>query len=190
MSGPDMYRIADEQAAWIKLDLLAHGVSISPSLNTLATSARFAARKNFYNTPVWESSGLILPQELRVLGLVVGLNVYRHSPWHLAWRETDEELALEHATALRIRAELIDDLGLFNLDREASRVANLYGGAALAFFSPRSCYFFTDGTQCSFCSLAGTANEEPHFRSILTAEEVRSTVEAAIESDIDRIEQV
>lgn len=185
-----MYNIAEEHAAWVKLDILAHGVNISPSLTTLRQKASFAPRRSFYNSPVWDWAGQVIPQELRILDLVVGLNSYGESPWHLTWSEEGRELTLVHESGWQLRPILIDDLRLFTSNKEASLVANLYGGSALAFFSPRSCYFFADGTQCGFCSLAGTAKEVPEFRPVLTSEEVGNIVTAAVECDADRIEQV
>jgi hypothetical protein len=82
------------------------------------------------------------------------------------------------------------DLEVFASDLGVARVANLYGGAALAFFSPRNCYFFKDGTQCGFCSLDGTAEETKEFKSVLSEGDVRQTVRAALASDGPRIEQV
>jgi hypothetical protein len=79
---------------------------------------------------------------------------------------------------------------MFQSDHKTVRLANLYGGAALAFFSPRSCYFFLDGTQCAFCSLAGTAEESREFKDVLSEEDIRATVQAALESDGNRIEQI
>jgi hypothetical protein len=182
--------LADADAGWIKLNVLAHGVEISPTLAALANSVQFAPRKNFYNTPLWYDIPSRIPQELRLLGLIVGLNAYGVSPWKLSCHDTGR-LVLEHSlSGVTIHPELVGDLAVFERWSQASGLANLYGGAALAFFSPRACYFFTDGTQCGFCSLEGTASEHAQYSAVLTPDQVRTTVAAALAHDRSRIEQV
>lgn len=179
-------------AGWIKLDLLARGISVDQSVGDLIKSAApIALRKNFYNTPVWLESHYPLPQELRVLGLVVGLNAYGPSPWCLTWSREDVSLSLVNQTAgVKYGSDVVQDLNLFSLDGDAARVANLYGGAALAFFSPRNCYFFSDSLQCGFCSLEGTAEETKGFKNVLSNEDIQNTVRSALRTDPGRIEQV
>ena len=177
-------------AAWVKLDLLAQGVELSPSISKITQDIHFAKRKYFYNSPIWQETGARLPQELRVLGLVVGMNAYGNSSWTLSWSD-EEGLLLQNAKkGITLWPELIPDLKLFVHDSECSQAANLYGGAALAFFLPRACYFFTDDVQCAFCSLAGTALEENDYSLRLSTVEVGDIVSLALESDPGRIEQV
>ncbi|MFZ1685531.1 MAG: radical SAM protein [Candidatus Zixiibacteriota bacterium] len=177
-------------AAWVKLDLLAQGIELAPSIIGINSSVDFAQRKYFYNSPIWQETVGKLPQELRVLGLVVGINAYGNSPWTLGWSD-EEGMTLDNVKRqISLRPELIRDLKLFAPNSEYSQTANLYGGAALAFFSPRTCYFFADEVQCTFCSLAGTALEENKYKSILSATQVEDIVSLALESDPGRIEQV
>jgi len=152
--------------------------------------AHFAARKNFYNTPIWSHFARAIPQELKIEGLVVGVNCYGTSPWHLGWQEETGLLLDNVDQGISLRPELIPDLNVFQGNARATRLANLYGGAALAFFSPRSCYFFADGSQCKFCSLAGTAAETQEFKNMLSEEDVRETVRATLQTDRHRIEQI
>jgi hypothetical protein len=181
-----------QSAGWIKLDLLSRGVEIDESVFAfLAATANVARRKNFYNTPIWGETLSPPPQELRVLGVVVGLNSYGVSPWRLSWSRDQNSLALRNAAAgLEYTAEPLPDLHLFARHPQCAKLANLYGGAALAFFSPRTCYFFADGTECSFCSLAGTAEETVGFKSHLSEADVQTTVRTAFETDPERIEQI
>lgn len=187
--------IADAEAAWIKLDLLSQGIEIDPSVMELLKSRNSSVsfRKHVYNSPVWIDSQQKIPQELRVKGLVVGLNSYASSSWRLSGDLENRQLILRNETAdIDLRPEIIPDLQLLDTDITASNLSTLYGGAALAFFSPRSCYFFSDGTECRFCSLAGTARESREFKNILSGADVAMTVRAALETDGDRerIEQV
>jgi len=180
-----------EEAGWVKLNLLTYGIEITPSIANLSQKMNFAERKNFYNNPLWQGTELKVPQELQIHGLVVGLNAYGKSPWQLALTNTGKELVLKHRnTGLEIHPDLISDLNMFAKKPQTIRLANFYGGAALAFFSPRGCYFFTDNTQCSFCSLAGTANEERRFIGLLSKKDVRTTIASALEYDFNRIEQI
>lgn len=183
---------APTDAAWIKLHLLVHGIEIDGSVSTfLKSSVPTALRKNVYNTPVWREDIAALPQELRIFNLAVGLNSYGPSSWRLRWTHDDSSLLLENTTVdLCIRPELFRDLNLFSLYRQTLPLANLYGGAALAFFSPRNCYFFADETACGFCSLAGTAEETSTFKAVLSPHEIRETVKLALETDTGRIEQI
>jgi hypothetical protein len=176
-------------AGWIKLNVLAQGIEISPTIAALAGSRRFAPRKNFYNTPVWPGMAFSIPQELRLLGLIAGLNAYGESSWKLSWRDAGD-LVLEHSSGALIYPELVGNLKIFERWSDATSLTNLYGGAALAFFSPRACYFFADGTQCGFCSLAGTANEQTQYSAVLSSDQVRAVVAAALAYDRSRIEQI
>jgi uncharacterized Fe-S cluster-containing radical SAM superfamily protein len=181
-----------QSSAWVKLDILAHGVEIDSSVSEIVHSTQlFAARKNFYNTPLWLNPASSIPQEFRIGDLVIGLNSYGTSPWRLSWSSKEASLSLERINSgLRFKPELIPDLALFKTNRDAGKVANLYGGAALAFFSPRSCYFFANDTQCGFCSLAGTAKESTDFKNILSEQDVKDTVRSALNTDSKRIEQI
>jgi hypothetical protein len=178
-------------AAWIKLDLLSHGIQIGESAREALREIRgIATRKNFYNSPVWDPGGALLPQEVVVLGCIVGANAYGSSPWLLECSSSHPRLILKHNTGEAFDVHLLTDLQVFTRQSRAARIANLYGGGALAFFSPRACYFFADGTQCTFCSLAGTAEESSEFQGLLSADDVRFAVRAALETDRERIEQI
>lgn len=178
-------------AAWVKLDLLSHGISLPDATRRyLASRSGVAVRKKVYNDPLWLSSFDGIPQELRLGETVVGLNSYGTSPWALEWEEDLGSLGLTHSSGAQYAIELVPDLNLFRCNTTASRVANLYGGAALAFFSPRTCYFFADDTQCGFCSLAGTAAENSSFQGLLSPSDVANVLRSALENDPGRIEQV
>ncbi len=179
-------------AAWIKLDILCRGIEIDRRALSYFSGGGIALRKHVYNTPLWSvESTATLPQELRVFGLVIGLNAYGPSRWKLEFFEKDQSFLLVNREAeCEIKPEFITDLELFKQNPKYRMIANLYGGRALAFFSPRRCYFFADKTECGFCSLDGTARQYTSFKSILDVEDVASTVRTALETDRDRIEQI
>src|SRR6266508_2676042 len=85
---------------------------------------------------------------------------------------------------------MVADLESLRTDTELASLANLYGGSALSFFTPRACYFFADSTQCRFCSLAGTAREQDSFANRLTPDQIRYAVDAVLAREPGRINQV
>jgi hypothetical protein len=179
-------------AAWVKPALLSHGVAIAPSFSSwFSGQAGAVRRRNFYNSPVWTGSAVV-PQEIRLvsggLPATVAVNVYGDDEWTLIAGErgpavVNERLGISHDI------ELVGDLECLRDTAALGRVANLYGGSALSFFSPRACYFFADSTQCRFCSLAGTAAETP-FANRLTAAQVRDAVAQVLNAEPSRVNQV
>ena len=179
-------------AAWVKLDLLANGVELHESVAARCMSGGVAVRRNVYNTPLWKGASREAPQEIRLGASIFAVNVCGPSPWLLVHASDRDGVEVRHIpTGTVLAGEYIADLGILK-GPPHSETANLYGGAALAFFSPRSCYFFGDKTECGFCSLAGTAKDTGDFRALITPEHVFETVSATLEdrSARDRIEQV
>ena len=183
---------ASPAAAWVKLALLSHGVAIAPSFSSwFSRQAGAVRRRNFYNSPVW-AEGAVVPQEIRLASggppVTVAVNVYGDDEWTLTAGErgpavVNARLGISHDV------ELVDDLECLRGSAALARAANLYGGSALSFFSPRACYFFADSTQCRFCSLAGTAADTP-FANRLTAAQVRDAVTRVLEAEPGRVNQV
>jgi hypothetical protein len=179
-------------AAWVKLALLSHGVAIAPSFSSwFSGQAGAVRRRNFYNSPVWAGQALV-PQEIRLvsggLPVTVAVNVYGDGEWTLIAGERGPT-AMNARLGISHDIELVGDLKCLRDSPELARVANLYGGSALSFFSPRACYFFADSTQCRFCSLAGTAAETP-FANRLTAAQVRDAVRQVLEAEPGMVNQV
>jgi hypothetical protein len=179
-------------AAWMKLDILCRGIEVDRGALWRFSDSGIALRNRVYNTPLWSiESTATLPQELRVGGLVIGLNSYGPSKWKLEFSEQDDSFRIINREAeCKLKPEFIPDLGLFRQHPEYRRVANLYGGHALSFFSPRHCYFFADKTECGFCSLDGTAREDKSFKNVLDVDDVARSVRTALETDRDQIEQI
>lgn len=180
-----------EEAAWIKLDVLAKGVSVDKSVSQRCTRGDIARRRNVYNTPLWVENGFALPQEIRVGGCVVGINVYGRDDWCLLHDDESDSGFLRHKeTSGEFPISYIEDLAAL-AHPTAARLANIYGGAALAFFSPRSCYFFSDNTACGFCSLNGTARDtRDEFKTLLSEQDIEMAVQRTLADDPGRIEQV
>lgn len=181
--------------AWVKLALLSSGVSATNAFDDwFARTSGFVRRRNFYNSPNWTEMGRpALPQEIRLLGpepITVAVNDYGLSRWFLDWTAESGPAVRSDLRPDGIPIELVADLDAIQNNEEVARVCNLYGGSALAFFSPRACYFFADGTQCRFCSLDGTARENDEFAGRVTPAEIRAAVAAVIAEDADALNQV
>jgi hypothetical protein len=189
----DSHHLTPVDAAWLKLQLLVDGFSLGPSFAQRGTTAiSYAPRRNVYNTPVWIGATVRdPPQELSLSGVVVSVNVYEGSPWQLDLLDDGLGAVIVHIpSGMRIAASLLPNLSSYFSHPELLGWSNLYGGAALAFFSPRSCYFFTDRTQCRFCSLEGTAGHDHSVRGRITPAMVETGVARVLSIDRDRIEQV
>jgi hypothetical protein len=183
--------LSSDESAWIKLALLSKGVTLDAGFTAWFLGKKgFVTRRNFYNTPVWsEVDSGALPQEFRLGSVVVAANVYGDSPWQLTV-EGDEPMLRNTVHSLAFPISMVEDLAALREDQDLARVCNLYGGSALSFFSPRACYFFSDSTECRFCSLAGTAQEQHDFASRLGPDEVSAAVAKVLDREADRINQI
>ncbi|MBL4844322.1 MAG: hypothetical protein JKY65_02245 [Planctomycetes bacterium] len=178
--------------AWTKLALLSHGVHIDRSFAAwFAGHPGSVRRRNFYNSPVWGHEGDV-PQEIKLKTegppVTVAVNVYGDDTWTLRCDEQGPQV-VNTRLGLTCGVSLISDLECLQTSAALGQIANLYGGSALSFFSPRACYFFTDGTQCRFCSLAGTA-ADTSFANRLSPGQVREAVSAVLGAEPERINQI
>ncbi|GAA2451787.1 hypothetical protein GCM10010191_82540 [Actinomadura vinacea] len=180
----------------MKLALLSHGVAIDPSFSAWFTGQAGAVRRrNFYNSPVWDPHEIgSIPQEIRLAThgppVTVAVNVYGDDEWKLSASEGGPQVD-NRRLGVSWAVDLVDDLECLRTSPALAETANLYGGSALSFFSPRACYFFADSTQCRFCSLAGTAAETSYVNR-LTSTQVRNAVAAVLAHPqaADRVNQV
>lgn len=181
--------------AWMKLALLANGLTPTREFVTwFADMSGYVRRRNFYNSPNWgPTSAPSLPQEIRLAGeqpVTVAVNDYGSPRWRLTWSEKTGPAVVSDALHSAQPVSLIADLATIRDDVDTARFCNLYGGSALAFFSPRSCYFFTEGTECRFCSLDGTAREHDEFPGRISPAEVARAVAAAVAADRASVNQI
>ena len=73
---------------------------------------------------------------------------------------------------------------------ECGHIANLYGGSSLAYFTPANCYFFAEGSECRFCSLATTRNDNHEFANVISPTVAGDVLEVALLSDRDTLRQI
>jgi len=182
------------QSAWIKLSMLSNGVTISPGFSSwFDAQLRYVRRRNFYNSPGAAFKGSSPPQEIRiadVIPITVAVNNYGRPVWELSLDPEQRPLIVSTELGISKYAELLYDLTATSDEPELARLCNLYGGSALSFFSPRACYFFADGTECRFCSLAGTAIESDEFASRLTPSDIEQSVSAVVYQDSELLTQI
>jgi hypothetical protein len=91
---------------------------------------------------------------------------------------------------LDIKAQGIPQLQSYLLRPELRGESNLYGGSALAYFTPRGCVYFSDGSECRFCSLQGTATSTTGIPARLSADAIARNLRAVLEHDATRLNQI
>jgi hypothetical protein len=71
-----------------------------------------------------------------------------------------------------------------------AKVANLYGGSSLAFFTPSTCYYFSDNSECHFCSLGPTRGEDRFYANVITPALAADVLRVAQSADPGLINQI
>lgn len=175
-------------AAWIKLDILAKGIKIDSSVNkALKDDENISVRKYFYNSPGIEHTGLI-PQEIYLDGLIVAVNDYSNDTWTLV--ERNDRLLCCNKLGYEIPVGYIQDLNAFKYGN-SNKFANLYGGHALAFFSPRECYYFCQGIECGFCSLGTTSRSHADYVAFIAPDDLKRVInDVFTKNDAHNIDQL
>lgn len=184
--------ITAADAAWIKTSLISQGVQFDMLfLDWFSEQRSLVQRRNFYNSPgIGKNNLAATPQEIFLhKDVVVAANPYGKETWKLCLNEGKPHLenTVEDFT---VRVELPIDLKLFSERPDLRNSCNLYGGSALSFFSPRTCYFFSDQVPCAFCSLDQTARENRVYKGIIDQDEVFDAVSNAMRHDPNRITQI
>jgi hypothetical protein len=188
--------ISNHAAAHLKLKLLSRGVRFSSRfLDRFSKSPLLMHKRRAYNTS--DSASLPrstrIPQEIFLNGVVVSVNFREESPWCLDVSDDGRFFLLDGSDR---EAEItIKDAPKF-LELKTSKgvpcgsVANLYGGSSLAFFTPATCYLFANNTECRFCSLAPTRQEEREFISTITPGLAGDVLDVAQVSDEAMLGQI
>jgi hypothetical protein len=187
--------LSNHSAARLKLHMLSEGVSFdSAFLEHFARDSQSMEKRRVYNDSDERqlSRSLRVPQEMYIKNVVVAVNYKQHSPWQIAYCDglyrllgkdgTDVEITfperprfLEHITPDGIRCD---------------RVANLYGGSSLAFFTPGTCYFFNDNHECRFCSLQPNRSVQQSFLHKISPALASSVLKIALETDAHLVKQI
>src|SRR5205085_12690840 len=102
--------------------------------------------------------------------VVVAVNYKQHSPWQLAYHDNTYRLVGKDGLDVEVtfprRPRFFERVTLHGI--RCDRVANLYGGSSLAFFTPAACYYFNSGHECRFCSLKPNRSAQQIFVSTIS----------------------
>jgi hypothetical protein len=133
-----------------------------------------------------------IPQELYLSDVIVSVNYKRHSPWKLIYDGNSYRLIGKDDIDVEVtfpqRPHFFDHITPTGIP--CDRVANLYGGSSLAFFTPASCYYFNDGHECKFCSLKPNRSSQQIFVPTISPSLAASVLEIALERDAHLLKQI
>ena len=187
--------LSKHEAVRLKLMLLSEGITFSDAfLTAFKNDSTLMPKRRMYNTS--DTAALPrstrIPQEIFISDVVVAVNFRENSPWSLD--ATDNGFVLvknrEPITDITIKRAPSFLKMQTSSGTPCASVANLYGGGSLAYFTPASCYYFVDGSECRFCSLATTRKEEQGFASVVSPDEAADVLQVALASDPEVLTQI
>lgn len=190
-----MATLSQRDAARLKLHLLSEGISFERGfLEHFAGDRERMEKRRAYNDSDERSLDRArrIPQELYVNDVVVAVNYKPHSPWQLLYRQGTYLLADAQGGEVEVtfprRPRFLD---CFTSEGVAcDRVANLYGGSSLAYFTPATCSYFHDGHECRFCSLQPNRSAQQHFVHTISPALAASVLKVALETDASLLKQI
>lgn len=190
-----MVVLSRHDAAHLKLQLLSEGISFdSAFLAHFAGDLERMEKRRAYNDSDERSldRDRRIPQELYVNDVIVAVNYKPRSPWQLVHRHGSYWLVGEQGTEVAVTFprrphffERVTPSGVV-----CGRVANLYGGSSLAFFTPATCYYFRDGHECRFCSLQPNRSAQPYFVQAISPALAAAVLKIALATDADVLTQI
>lgn len=183
------------EAADLKLHILSKGIAFEAGfLEHFAKDFSQMEKRRVYDDtddPQLERVTRI-PQEFYLGDVVVAVNYRQTSPWKLTYVKGKYRLLGKNGTDVRVtfppRPRFFEKVTTGGI--RCGNVANLYGGASLAFFTPSICYYFNDGHECKFCSLKSNRDSQHTFVSIITPSLAASVLAIALETDADVLTQI
>lgn len=191
-----MSALSNHDAAVLKLHLLSEGVCFDNTfLATFASDSNSMEKRRVYNDSDEGNldRSLRIPQEFYLNdGVIVAVNYKKHAPWHLIVRDGEYRLTgkdTEVEVTFPRRPHFFDRMTHSRI--QCGRVANLYGGSSLAFFTPATCYYFNDGHECKFCSLqSNRSTQENVFVNLIGARLAAEVLQIALDTDADLLKQI
>ena len=188
--------LSQQEAVQIKLHLLSKGVSFDTAfLEHFAEKLDSMEKRRAYDDSDERQLDREkrIPQEMYLTdGVVVAVNYKQHSPWQLVYRDNTyrlidkQDIDMEITFPQRPRFfEYVTPSGI-----RCDRIANLYGGSSLAFFTPGTCYYFNDGHECRFCSLKPNRSEQQIFVHTISPALAASVLQIALETDAALLKQI
>ncbi len=182
-------------APLLKLHLLAEGIQFTDGfLNTFASDLHQMPKRRAYNNPDHRSLALTqrVPQEIVVDGITIAANYRIDTPWSLDHDGSEYFVACDDEAVCPVEFPKFPNFLSENTSAgvPCAKVANLYGGSSLAFFTPSTCYYFSDNNQCHFCSLEPTRGEDRFFTNVITPKVAADVFKVARFADPGLINQI
>jgi len=190
-----MTMLSHHNAALLKLHLLAEGVTFDREfLEHFARNNKWMEKRRVYNDSDERQLDrtLRIPQEVYLNDIIVAVNYKSNSPWQLVYRDHCYRLLGQDGTDVEVtfpvRPRFLEQVTPDGI--RCDRVANLYGGSSLAFFTPGTCYYFNDGHECKFCSLKPNRSTQQFFLHTISPTLASSVLEIALQTDADLLKQI
>lgn len=188
--------LSQQEAARLKLHLLSEGVSFDNAfLEHFADKLDSMEKRRAYDDSDERELDRTkrIPQEMYLTdGVVVAVNYKQHSPWRLVYHDSTYRLIGKHDVDIEVtfpqRPRFFEHVTPSGI--QCDRVANLYGGSSLAFFTPSTCYYFNDGHECRFCSLKPNRSEQHIFVQTISPTLAASVLQIALETDAALLKQI
>jgi hypothetical protein len=186
----------NQYAALLKLHVLSEGVFFdSAFLEHFASDSKSMEKRRVYNDSDERQLNrtLRIPQEMYIQNVVVAVNYKQHSPWQIVCRDGLYRLLGKDGTDVEVtfpeRPRFLEQVTRNGI--RCDQVANFYGGASLAFFTPGTCYYFNDKHECRFCSLQPNRSvQQQAFLHKISPTLASSVLQIALETDAHLIKQI
>ncbi|HZO75410.1 MAG TPA: radical SAM protein [Ktedonobacteraceae bacterium] len=189
-----MIRLSNHEAARLKLHILSEGISFDEAfLKHFANDLSSMEKRRAYDDTddQYLDRTVRIPQELYLNEVVVAVNHKRQSPWRLLYRDNTYRLVGKNNIDVEVtfprRPRFFEQVTPSGI--RCDRIANLYGGSSLAFFTPATCYYFNEGHECRFCSLKPNRSSQQTFVSAINPALAASVLKIAVATDADLLKQ-
>ena len=190
-----MTTLSNHDASLLKLHLLSEGMSFNKEfLDYFARDHSKMEKRRVYNDSDERQLDRTqrIPQELYLSNIIVAVNYKRNSPWRLIYQDASYRLVGQDGTDVEVafppRPHFFDHVTADGI--RCDQAANLYGGAALAFFTPGSCYYFDDGYECKFCSLKPNRRDQQFFLHTISPALASAVLKIALQTDSYLLKQI
>lgn len=187
--------ITNNEASVIKLHLLSEGISYTEKfLENFSKNFSAMEKRRAYNDSddVSLDRNLRVPQEILINKVLIAMNYDANSNWNLDFNTGNYFLRFEEKKITEINfpqrphfLDLTTENGI-----ECGRIANLYGGAAFALFTPSTCYYFSKNAGCQFCSLKSNRGQDTYFENIIKPNIAAETFKVALKNDANLVKSI
>lgn len=176
--------------AELKIHLILDGLRIDDSMKKYEQD--YLNKRYYYGKSDRGDVAFRVPQEflLSPTGTVVGVTINNESPWNIKAEENSFSIYNNDdyvAEAFLPQKPQFYDKKINGGTKYGSNYLSLYSAFVLSAFLKGTCDYFSDGTQCHFCSLHPTRKEYRDGEILVPPEEIKRTTEFALKYDYDRI---